>query len=80
VGEGGARLPDRKRQRCCRRAKKFPGHFPRPAFSVLVPGNLLGKSDSDHNLHSPFARPSMTLVSSASLRVDMDSHSLILGI
>jgi hypothetical protein len=43
----------------------------------VVPGYLSGESASGRTLHSPIARPSSTLVSSASLRASLGSHSFI---
>jgi hypothetical protein len=47
---------------------------------VLIPGYMSRKSASDRTLHPQFARPSSTLVSSASLRAYPGSHSLLLGV
>jgi hypothetical protein len=45
-------------------------------FFIQVPEYLYG----DRTLHPPFARPSSTMVSSASLRAYPGAHPLILGV
>jgi hypothetical protein len=51
-----------------------------PVFSSLGHGAMSGKSAIGRTLLPLIARPSSTLVSSASLRDDPGSHSLILGV
>jgi hypothetical protein len=60
------------------RRKVFPTIS--PAFFVLIPGYLSGKLANGRTLHPPIARPSSTLVSSASLRAEPGSHSLIVDV
>jgi hypothetical protein len=60
------------------RGKVFPAVS--AAFLYLVPGYMSGKPANGRTFPPPIARPSSTLVLSASLRADPDSHFLILGV